>query len=226
MQNKYFGDIHDLYKYILLKNISMYKSLGIHWCLVPNDKKSDGNKKLTVKEKEKCVELYDVIKNSKSKDINNIKPFFKNSTRYYDNLLVEQNNVKIYGEEAFAKLKKMDIIFFDPDNGIEVKSTNKNNLFKYLSCDLIKKFGDNGNSLIIYQHSDRIKDSLNKKITQLEKYLNCERIGNIEIVKIKNVYYIFLIQKKDFDLRDILANFINHNNKEYVMIEPSGIMIV
>jgi hypothetical protein len=224
MQNKYFGDIHDFYKYVLLKNISMYKSLGIHWCLVPNDKKSDGNKKLTAKEKEKCIELYDLIKNSRNKNINNIKHFFKNNTRYYDTLLVDNCNVKIYEEEAFTKLKKLNVVFFDPDNGIEVKSTNKKNLFKYLSYDLIKKFWNNGNSLIIYQHSDRIKDSLNKKIIQLENHLNCEKIRNIEIIKIKNVYYIFIIQKNDFDLRDILANFLNHN-EEYKIVEPSGIII-
>jgi hypothetical protein len=97
-------------------------------------------------------------------------------------------------------------------------------MYKYLSFRLIKKFWENGNSLIIYQHLDRIKNSLDVKITQLEKILNCERIGNIWIVKIKNVYYIFLIQKKDFDLRDILADFINHN-KEYTMVKPSGIMV-
>jgi hypothetical protein len=51
MQNKYFGDIHDFYKYFLLKNISEYKSLGIHWCLAPDDERSDGNKPLTEIEK-------------------------------------------------------------------------------------------------------------------------------------------------------------------------------
>ena len=222
MQNKYFGDIHDFYKYFLLKNISKYKSLGIHWCLIPDDNKSDGNKILTDKENKKCLELFDILK--QDKEINNIKQYFSKNVSYYDNLLIDCNNENEYEEEAFKKLNKKNIIFFDPDNGIEVKSTNKGNMYKYLSFKLIKKFWKNGNSLIIYQHLDRIKNSLDVKITQLEKILNCERIGNIEIVKIKNVFYIFLIQKKDFDLRDILADFINHN-KEYTMVKPSGIMV-
>ena len=221
MQNKYFGDIHDFYKYILLKYISKYKSLGIHWCLVPDDERSDGNKPLTEKEKNICEELYEIIR--KEKNIKNIKPYFNKNVSYYDNLLIEYDKANIYEEEAFKKLKSKNIVFFDPDNGIEVKSINKNNFFKYITYNLIKKYWDNGNSIIIYQHSDRIKYSLDMKIDQLEKKLNCNRIENIEIIKIKNVYYIFLIQKKDFDLRDILADFKNHNN-DYEILKPSGII--
>jgi hypothetical protein len=86
MQNKYFGDIHDFYKYFLLKNISKYKSLGIHWCLIPDDNKSDGNKILTDKENKKCLELFDILK--QGKEINNIKQYFSKNVSYYDNLLL------------------------------------------------------------------------------------------------------------------------------------------
>jgi len=59
MQKKYFGDIHDFYKYYFLKEISKDYSLGIHWCLNPKEEqKNDGNKTLSNKEFKKDDKLF------------------------------------------------------------------------------------------------------------------------------------------------------------------------
>jgi len=212
MQNKYFGDKHDFYKYFLLNHISKYYSLGIHWCLVPDENSNDGNKIITNKEKDLDANLFCLLKESGNKDIKKIKPYFSNKIKYFDTVLQDYFLNSIYQKDAFDKLSKQDIIFFDPDNGLEVSSTNNKNKFKYLSYDVVGKFWENGNSMIIYQHLGRDRMSLEDKIGKITKLLKCNKIGNINIVRKENVDYIFIIQKKHYLLHDIIADFVNKNN--------------
>jgi hypothetical protein len=218
MQNKYFGDIHDFYKYYILKRISEHFSLGINWCLVQDDKSKDGNKKLSVKENNKDQKLFGILNKFKNRDVSNIKPYFPPKTKYYNELHQEYHLKNIYTKNSFEKLSKQDIVFFDPDNGLEVLSTNNKNKFKYLSYDTLEIFWNNGNSIIVYQHMSRDKKSLENKIKKITELLNCYKIGNINIVRNKFVDYIFIIQKKHYLLHDIIADFVNKNN-EYKIIE-------
>jgi len=214
MQNKYFGDKHDFYKYLLLNHISKYYSLGIHWCLVPDEpKKNDGKKTLSKVEMEKNNTLYTILNNSK-KDIKNIEIYFRKNVKYFNEKHEHFYLENIYIKKSIEILKTQEVVFFDPDNGIEVLSTNNKNKFKYVSYGLLANYWKMEKTLIIYQHKDRNKESTNEKIDYLCKSINCNKIKNIEIVKKGNVKYIFIINKKHYDLRDIIADFIN-NNKEY-----------
>ena len=217
MQNKYFGDIHDFYKYYLLKRISGHFSLGIHWCLVPNENSKDGNKKLTEKENRKDPKLFGILNGSINKNIENIKPYFS-KTKYFEDILEKYHLNGIYQKNAFEKLFKQDIIFFDPDNGFEVLTTNNKNRFKYLSYDVIEKYWLNGNSMIIYQHLKRDKNYLDEIIQKITELLNIHKIGYINTVRRGHVDYIFIIQKKHRLIHDIIEDFVNHNN-EYKILE-------
>ena len=84
MQNKYFGDKHDFYKYLLLNHISKYYTLGIHWCLVPDESnKNDGGQKLSESEMVKNSTLYTILNNS-GKDIKNIEKYFSKNVKYFN----------------------------------------------------------------------------------------------------------------------------------------------
>jgi hypothetical protein len=214
MQNKYFGDIHDFYKYYFLKFISNYYTLGIHWCLVSDEKeKNDGEKSLTEKEMQKDSTLYTLLEKSE-KNVQNIKNYFDNNVKYFDDLHEHFYLAHVYGKRSIIKLQKQEIIFFDPDNGIEVPSTNNNNKFKYVSYELLANFWNMEKSLIIYQHADRSKESTTEKINYLCESLNCNKIENIEIIKRSNVKYIFIINRKQFNLKNKIDSFIKEN-KEY-----------
>jgi hypothetical protein len=80
-----------------------------------------------------------------------------------------------------------DLVFLDPDNGIEVKSIPKGakNSSKYLYYDEIKNLYTKGNSLLIYQHfiredrrifiqriSDKLKETTGCPIILLLKTSN------------------------------------------------------
>jgi len=218
MQNKYFGDIHDFYKYYLLKRISEHFSLGINWCLVSDENSKDGNKKLTGKENKLDSKLYGLLNGQNNKDIKNIKPYFSQKTKYFDELHKSYHLKSIYEKNGFEKLSKQDIVFFDPDNGFEVLTTNNKNKFKYLSYDTIEKYWLNGNSMIIYQHLKRDKNYLEDIIQKITELLKIPKIGYLNIIRRGHVDYIFIIQKKHRLLHDIIADFVNKNG-EYKILE-------
>lgn len=67
-------------------------------------------------------------------------------------------------EESLMKLANCDLIFCDPDNGIETKSLSKTgkDSEKYVYISEIKKMIENGFSLVIYNHRDRSPDEVYK----------------------------------------------------------------
>jgi len=213
MQNKYFGDIHDFYKFYFLKEITKDYSLGIHWCLYPNElENNEGNKSLTLKEKNKDLKLYELLIKYRHKGVKYIKPYFPKKTKYYEQELDNNIDNKIYEEEAIKILKYQDIIFFDPDTGIEVPSMKKSEKYKYITYELILKFWNMGKSLIIYQHTRGNNVKTNEKVKKIYDLLN--QMVNIILVKKSNVVYICLIQgDKHFIVKDELMKFIQ--NKEY-----------
>jgi hypothetical protein len=213
MQNKYFGDIHDFYKYFFLKEVTKDYSLGIHWCLTPDElNKNDGNKALSLKEEKKDATLYRILTTCENRNIKFIEPYFPKSTKYYDVLHTEHLMNSVYDNDAVSKLQSQDIVFFDPDNGIEVASTNNTNKYKYVSYSLLHTFWDLGKSLIIYQHGCRVKGQLDEKIKTL--YNLTGKTANVITVKKGSVTFICMIQgEKHCKMKHELGEF--RKNKEY-----------
>jgi hypothetical protein len=213
MQNKYFGDVHDFYKFYFLKEITKDYSLGIHWCLVPNEiNGNDGNKPLTLNEEKKDSVLCNILTTCKEHDVKYIKPYFPSKTRYYDCLHKEYFKDFVYDEEAVSKLKNQDVIFFDPDNGIEVASTTNKKKYKFVSYRLLYNFWKLGKSLIIFQYEGRIKGQTNEKIRILYNLIGKQ--ANVITAKKGNVTFICMIQGKEhYIIKDELIKF--RENKEY-----------
>lgn len=220
MQNKYFGDIHDFYKYYFLKEVTQSYSLGVHWCLVPDeDQRNDGNRPLGKDEEGKDKDLYNILNKHRSQSVKFIKPYFSPKTVYYERLHKYYANDLNYEEECIEKLKKQDIIFFDPDNGIEVESTTNAKRYKYVSFRILQRFWHLGKSSIIYQHDSRTKGQLDNKIRTLYDLIG--KSANVIVVKKGNVSYICFIQSREhFITLDHLAQF--RENEEYTVINWEG----
>ena len=58
---------------------------------------------------------------------------------------------------ALAATAACDLVFFDPDNGIETKSVPRYSpkSGKYIFWDELKTFWDRGQSLVVYHHLNR-----------------------------------------------------------------------
>jgi len=198
MQNKYFGDKHDFYKFHFLRRIATANSLGIHWCLVPDDTLNTGNEPLTDKERDLNPELYHLLndcRNHNKRDVRNIENWFnknmQHGVKYFTQMHEHYSNDLEYEENAIETLCSQDIIFFDPDNGIEVDSTTNKDKYKYVSYRLLKRFWDLGKSLVIFQYEGRNSKQTDGKIKILYKLLRKE--PNIVTVKKGNVKYICAI---------------------------------
>jgi hypothetical protein len=221
MKNQYFGDVGDYGKYGLLSAVLETElALGINWYLTPNEpEKTDG--KYTeylndMPEYERCdPELYRFLKAKVSDNKRNVEqikelPRFTNVPTYNRILDVDAVRVKErfsvrreWFQESMRALQACDIIFMDPDNGVEVKSapvTNRRSP-KYVLYSEIEQLYACGKSLIVYNHRDRSKEiDYIKRITCLKDVLEGTQIILVRFSRFSVRDYIFILQERHEDV--------------------------
>ncbi|MFC1600834.1 TIGR04076 family protein [Candidatus Sumerlaeota bacterium] len=169
MKNQYFGDINDYRKYGLLRILTDWgrTRLAVSWMLTPDDSRTDGSSIGYLDSPEKYAsfdpDLFSALQNAlhvqRQRDIHlaeraGILP----NAKYYDQLLSESLNGRSNYFESFWKLAEgSELVFFDPDNGLEVKSTPKGRKGseRYLYWDELNAANSRGYSVLIYQHFPR-----------------------------------------------------------------------
>ncbi len=169
MKNQYFGDINDYRKYGLLRLLSGSAKLStaVCWMLTADDGRSDGKKVSYLKQPRPWrgfdPDLYDTlrelvlsreIRNVNSAEASGILP----SARYFPELLSDDQQARTdYFERFRAFARDCDVVFFDPDNGLEVKSprVGGKDSSKYLYWSEVTEFYSLGYSVLIYQHFPR-----------------------------------------------------------------------
>ncbi len=166
MKNQYFADINDYLKYGILRAIANSKlKICLCWMLTEDDNRNDGGKIQYIQDSEKWRKydpaLFDVMKwsiekNKRSIDIAEKKCLIPDAT-YQPTLLTDDRDER---EQYFKELTDIsavsDLIFFDADNGMEVKSVKKGNKNsgKYLYWDEVERFADT-HSILVFQHFPR-----------------------------------------------------------------------
>jgi hypothetical protein len=164
MKNQYFGDIHDYRKYGLIRLLTNGEKIktAICWMLTPDDHGPDGRKLDYLQNSDRWrkydPELYDKLKEivvtKRGRNVGEAKAFLP-SCIFYDKLLLDDaNGRKEYFADFMQFAKDCDLIFFDPDNGIEVRSTQYGlqESPKYLYWREIIKAFRSKHSILIYQH--------------------------------------------------------------------------
>lgn len=172
MKNQYFGDINDFKKYTLLRKVAEVSGqrIGICWMLTPDDQSTHGNK-LEYLNKDKEFSPVDSFLFRKLTHINSNTP--RNvalagrwqlipGAKYFDALMSDSCDRTDFFRAAMDALRPCDIMFFDPDNGFEIKSVmkGKRNSSKYIFYDELKDFLSDGRTVIVYQHFPREKRTL------------------------------------------------------------------
>ena len=170
MKNQYFGDINDYRKYGLLRLLSGSGQIrtAVCWMLTPGDGRTDGRfiKYLEQPEKWRRFDppLYDhlreLVMGQKLRDVRGAETAaILPSCRFAPGLLRDDAEARAEYFETFTDVAKdCDLIFFDPDNGIEVKSKpyGRKDSSKYVYWrELIASFSAE-HSLLIYQHFPRV----------------------------------------------------------------------
>ncbi len=169
MKNQYFADVNDYRKYGLLRILTGLGVLktAIGWMLTEGDQRGDGKfiRYLTAPKRWKRhdPELFDSLQaclaqsngqTVSSAEDHNLIP----AAIYYSELLASAPSER---QRYFNQLRQLavgqDLVFFDPDNGIEVKSVAYGSRYsnKYIYWRELADFFAASYSLLVYQHFAR-----------------------------------------------------------------------
>lgn len=169
MKNQYFGDVTEYRKYGLLRILSSGGELstGVCWMLTPSDGRGDGAFVRYLEQPRRWrafdQDLYDfLVRHVLERGERNVRLIERSkllpATLFYASLLddtpIERGR---YCREMLERFHGADLIFFDPDNGFEVKSRpyGRKESSKFLYWREVSDAYSAGQSLLVYQHFAR-----------------------------------------------------------------------
>jgi len=192
MKNQYFGDINDYKKYGLIRQLSGFGNIqtAICWMLTTDDQRPDGHrihyllKPETWRGFDSVVfdHLHEHVIQRNHRAVGNIEDssVLPNCT-FYSKIIEDavcQRSEYLLRFLEFAR--NSDLVFFDPDNGIEVKSVHlgRTNSSKYLYFSEVQKVFSAGHSLLVYQHlPPRPREPfIQDLVDKLKAFTNTDRI--------------------------------------------------
>ena len=137
--------------------------IGVCWLLTPDDRSTDGRKRQYLLDETKAKldgPLFNLLKGIKSPpdegDFIRIESheIFSGIT-FFNKLTPDRRDARIqFHMQCLEHLKHVDLVFFDPDNGIEIKSrpVGRRHSNKYVFLNELQAHWTAGKSLLIYQH--------------------------------------------------------------------------
>ena len=220
MKNQYVGDINDYRKYGLIDLITetFEDNILIAWMLTEDNGNNEGNeigyllnpgkyrgfnefifdelkkivlKKIEVAGQESKINYIEAIENILFKR-------YKNFDFIDDFIQDKSENRAAYFENVYARAEGNEIIFLDPDNGLENKSVKRGtkDSSKYVYWDEVKELFKMGKDLLIYQHIPREKEFTARIASECRSKLFGARIIPI---KTSNVLFILIVNVKRSD---------------------------
>jgi len=170
MKNQYVGDINDYFKYSILRALAARsdRPLAVCWMLTDDDGSGDGNLTTYLDRSGEYRELDPML-------FDGLRAVLASGRRevaaiesgrllpcafYFGRLLEDQANARAaYFHELWAGLPDRALVFFDPDNGLEVASVGKGKRGsrRYLYLDELDRAISLGHLALVYQHFPRVR---------------------------------------------------------------------
>ena len=175
MQDRYVGDVGDFGKYGLLRSLTASGSLSLSvvWYLFPNEDHNSDGRHVGYLDKPEFDELDPQLHNELRtiielgvRSISQIEkgPIFPTGTRFFSEPVPEARRGhdiagarELWLERAIEESSGADLVFVDPDNGLETKSVpiKSKKSGKYVFWHELKRFWSKGHSLVVYHHLNR-----------------------------------------------------------------------
>lgn len=174
MKHQYFGDINDYRKYGLIRALSGSGLLPTYicWMLTPDSEDNKDGNRISYLSRPEVWRHYDSVlfdflqteiqqrKTTRIIDEDALAKVLP-STRFFTPLLQDAVDLRTgYFNALFHNLPSCGgLLFFDPDNGLEVPSCSKGNKnsSKYIYWSEVSKAYESGHSVLIYQHFQRVE---------------------------------------------------------------------
>lgn len=170
MKDQYFGDVNDFHKYALLRRITHPASfkLGVCWMLTEPDGRSDGRHldylNHPARFRARDPELFDWLRVAICDDHDRrtarieLSPLLRDAV-FQSRILKDSRAER---DAYFAQCRDLfgdrDLVFFDPDNGIERSiPAGRRGSSKYVYWNEIVTTFESGASILFYQHFPREK---------------------------------------------------------------------
>jgi hypothetical protein len=169
VKDQYVGDVNDFLKYAFLRTLQRPgRRIAVVWMLTAGDDRSDGRRLgyLSQPSTFRAVDppLYDLLlglveeetRSVQAVEARGILPGALFVPHLLDDSLVART---AYMARALEIAQGAQLIFFDPDNGLDVRSVAKGrvNSSKYLFRDEVGVAYEQGSSVAIYQHFPRVQ---------------------------------------------------------------------
>lgn len=209
MKNEYFGDINDYLKYGLLRGLtsSTRLRLAVCWMLTPGGGGVDGQKTEYLGAPDRWAkhdpELFQALREAvlvrRQRSVGaaaaqGILP----ASLFYSAVVPDDLRLR---EAFFAEFRLFaapaDLVFFDPDNGMQVRSVppGRRASSKYLRwAEVATAFGD-GHSLLVYQHfPHRAREPLIRETE--ENLVRCAGAPQAYAFRTPHVGFFLLVQER------------------------------
>lgn len=169
MKNQYVGDVSDYVKYSLLRQLvagTRGRTATVCWMLTHNDDRTDGNLRGYLSAPERFREFDPFVFDSLTRIAHQVpsvtaveKCAIIEGANYFADILSDESGLRrVYFERFWATVRPGSLLFFDPDNGLEVKSVprGRRNSAKYLYWDELAEGLARDHSAVVYQHFPRV----------------------------------------------------------------------
>jgi len=235
MKSQYFGDVNDFRKYGLLRTIQRASNLciGVCWFLTANDGGADGVLRKYLNQPKRWrhydPELYDKLRRLLDTNVRRLVSHARtwelvSGASYFEQLLDDSWSARLaYFEAARHTLGNCDLIFLDPDNGIEIPSTKlgASGSSKYVYWQELKAIYADGQSILVYQHFPRVVRE--RFIPFLASRLN-EELPESTVVAFSTTYVVFFLvqQPKHVDALDRAIREVQQQWRGQMDVWPEG----
>ncbi len=211
MKNQYFGDINDYRKYGLLRCLlaATPLSIAVCWMLTTDDGGGDGRRVRYLQQPDAWrsfdPELFDLLHDSViRRGVRHVRcieesPLLPRTSFCADMTPARREQRHLFLTRAIAAAAGSDLVFFDPDNGMEVASVpcGRRGAEKYLYWQEAAATYQQGHTILVYQHFPRRQRG--QFVAELARRFN-QLLGVKRVFSLQTASVVFMLvpQRRHF----------------------------
>lgn len=212
MQDNYVGDIGDYGKYGLLREVcAAGLSLAVNWYKVVPQKigKQDDGKYIQYLLQPKLYRNYDselfdtlhtIVCDRQDRRLTCIEQANLFPAKFYSQVISKDR--KNWHWDALDKTLGTDVVFLDPDNGLETANMRRMETAteKHVKWTEIKDYYSRGQNVILYQHRPQMtsKEKCIESVMHFQnEYLLADCVKVLEFPKYTNRFYFMFLHKDE-----------------------------